>query len=115
MTFPPHDHYSRRMLSGPELLTVVERGCSNSSGAELARASIIGKNEGLFRDIALNELVRTHPEWLVRAEWDTPPEAFDKFPEAIDGYQAFALQVRESCSCCPPRRSTVGRRNLGRR
>lgn len=67
------------MLSGPELLDVVERACTRTSGAELARASIIGKNEGLFRDIALNELARICPELLVRAEWDTPPEAFDRW------------------------------------
>jgi len=67
------------MLSGPEFLAIVESGCAQSTGAELARASIIGKNEGLFRDIALNELVRAPPELLVRAEWDTPPEAFDRW------------------------------------
>lgn len=67
------------MLSGPGLLGIVERGCTMTPGAELARASVIGKNEGLFRDIALNELARTCPELLIRAEWDTPPAAFERW------------------------------------
>jgi len=54
------------MLSRPAFLVIVESGCKESSGTELARALIVDKNDGLFQDLVLSELVRTHPELLVR-------------------------------------------------
>jgi hypothetical protein len=67
------------VLYGPDFLGIIERACARTSGAEIARASVIGRNEGLFRDLVLNEVSRACPDLLVRAEWDTPHEAFERW------------------------------------
>ncbi len=46
---------------------------------ELARASVVGKNEGLFRDLTHVSLCASRTDLLPRAEWDTSPEAFERW------------------------------------
>lgn len=67
------------MLSANEFLDVLIAACGRSSPEQIARASVVGKNEAMFRDLTLNELSRIRPEWLCRGEWDTPKDAFDRW------------------------------------
>jgi hypothetical protein len=54
-------------------------GCAALSVDEIARASILGKRESLFRDILINQFARRHPDHLAQAEWKIPDSAMDRF------------------------------------
>lgn len=59
-----------------EMLT---RGCESLSPDEVARASVSGKRESLFRDVILNQFARRHQDHLAQAEWRIPDSAMDRF------------------------------------
>ncbi len=42
---------------------------------------MVGKNEGLFRDLTHNSLCESRTDLLTRAERDTPPEAFKRWSQ----------------------------------
>lgn len=54
-------------------------GCEALSADEVARASILGKRESLFRDVLLNRFAREYPDHLAQAEWKIPDSAMDRF------------------------------------
>lgn len=68
-------------MSNTELLDIVIRGCKRVPADQIARASVVGKNEGLFRDLTHNSLCESRTDLLTRAEWDTPPEAFERWSQ----------------------------------
>lgn len=67
------------MTSAQELLDLIVEACRGVPPSEIARASVPGKNEAIFRDLAQNALTRSRPDWLVTAEWDTPKPALERW------------------------------------
>ena len=70
------------MIHAHDFLDILKSSCESSTAAQIARASVTGKNEAIFRDLALNTLARVRPDWLCRAEWDTPKDAFARWSKA---------------------------------
>jgi hypothetical protein len=67
------------MISSQQFLNLMVEGCTGVQNSELARASVPGKNEALFRDLTQNALTRARPDWLVTTEWVTPQPALDRW------------------------------------
>ena len=70
------------MIRAQGFLDILKSSCESATTAQIARASVTGKNEAIFRDLALNALARVRPDWLCRAEWDTPKDAFARWSKA---------------------------------
>ena len=69
-------------ITSREILSILAQACKAMPPDQLARASITGKREGLFRDILLNELAILFPHLLSRAEWNIPKTAVVKWKES---------------------------------
>ena len=67
------------MISTQEFLDSITEGCRAVPSSEIARASVPGKNEAIFRDLTQNALTRARHDWLVTTEWETPKAALERW------------------------------------
>ena len=66
-------------ITSHAVLDHLTASCGNLDPTQLASASITGKREGLFRDILLAELAKSHDDYLARAEWRIPAAAMSRW------------------------------------
>lgn len=66
-------------ITSRAVLDHLTASCGNLDPTQLASASITGKREGLFRDVLLAELTKSHDNYLARAEWRIPAAAVSRW------------------------------------
>lgn len=66
-------------LSTHNVLQLLTTGCGEIHPSQLAVVSLTGKREGLFRDVLMKALVRSHGDHLPRAEWRIPKAAMSRW------------------------------------
>jgi hypothetical protein len=67
------------VISAQDFLEMTVAACHCAPASEIARASVPGKNEAIFRDLAHNALTRNRRDLLVTTEWDTPTSALERW------------------------------------
>ncbi len=67
------------MITAQDFLEMTVAACQCAPTSEIARASVPGKNEAIFRDLAQNALTRSRQDLLVTTEWDTPTSALERW------------------------------------
>lgn len=61
------------------ILQLLCDACKELSSDQLAVASLTGKREGLFRDLLMGALNKSHGDHLARAEWRIPSPAMSRW------------------------------------
>lgn len=65
------------MISSAELLKILVSRCASIDASYIAKASITGKNEALFRDLTLQAIGIDYPSFFARPEWVIPSQSLE--------------------------------------
>jgi len=67
------------MIDSATALKLLVSGCAAFAPEQLARSSVVGKREYLFRDVMLRSLGVAMPEHLPEPEWNIPRVAVERW------------------------------------
>lgn len=65
------------MITSTEILRILVSRCASIDASDIAKASITGKNEALFRDLTLQAIGIDYPSFFARPEWVIPVESLE--------------------------------------
>lgn len=65
------------MITSTEILKILVSRCASLEASDIAKASITGKNEALFRDLTLQAIGIDYPSFFARPEWVIPSESLE--------------------------------------